>query len=276
MTGERPVVPVLLDTTDLDSRERHRAVLATLPSYYALSDTASGGVAVVSSAGAGWAERVAGHLRAGASAVLIVIGERLNVTGLQAVGQAARSAGAVVAADLEHAADPAWASIAESANLDELSLIDGLATTAGSPRAAAIRLLVTLAVAVRPLPSFELLAESPDHLALGSTGGSAPVTLAAVRGARDDGQRLDLVAKQIRYEISWPGRSRAAPAVAYTHTAAGTVRAPLHYEAPERGIWQRLHAHVAGGRAGLGAEIGLDGLRAALRSASFTSPAGQR
>jgi hypothetical protein len=269
MTGERTGAPVLLDATDPGSCERHRAALATLPAYYTVSDSAAGGAAVVSSAAAGWAERAIKQLKAGASAVLIVIGERLDVAGLDAVEQAARAAGAIVAADLEFAADPAWAALAASASLSELGLIDGLATTSGSTRAAAIRLLVTLAVAFPVLPDFEVLVSATDHLVLGSTGGSAPVTLTALRGRRDGGQRFDLVARAVRYEISWPGRPRAAPTLVDTHTVTGAVRAALTYQAPERGLWQRLHPRLGSG----GADASMSQLRAALGAFSFVTPA---
>jgi hypothetical protein len=268
MTGER-IVPVLLDSADPDSCERHRAALATLPAYYSLSEVAAGAVAVVSSANEDWAKRAIGHLEAGAAALLVSIGEYLDIPGLNAVEKAARSAGALVAADLEYAADPAWTSLAAAVRQDTMGLIDGLAVTAGPVRAAALRLLITVAAAVPVLPSFQLLVAAPGQLVLGSTDGPVPVTVAAVRGADEDGQRLDMVSREVRYEISWPGRPRAAPAVCYTHRLAGTTRAALRYEAPERGMWRWLHAGLADGGPG----PGLGSLRAVLESVPFSSPA---
>jgi hypothetical protein len=264
VTGGAPIVPVMLDGIDAGADERHRAALATLPARYVMAEDAAGGVAVVSGSGEDWVKRAIRHLDAGASAVLLVIGAHLDVAGLDAVGQAARSAGAVAAADLEYAAEPAWTSLAASVSLGEIGLMDGLAVTAGPLGAAAIRLLVTLAAAVRPLPPFEVIAEAPGHLALGSAAASAPVTLTAVRGPDEDGQRLDLVARQVRYEISWPGRPRAGPVLACTHTAAGTARAPLSYQAAERGLWERLHARIVAGHEA--ATDGLDQLRTALEA----------
>jgi hypothetical protein len=268
MTSQHPIIPVRLDAADPGSCERHRAALATLPACYAVSDSSAGGAAVVSSAGNGWAERAIQQLENGALAVLIVIGDHLDMAGLDAVELAARASGATVAADLEFAADPAWAHLVQSADLGQLDLIDGLAITSGSPRAAAIRLLVTLAVALPVLPEMEALVAAPDHLVLGSTSGSAPVTLAVTYSAFDGSQRLDLVAKAVRYEISWPERPRAAPALLYTHSVTGTARAALSYEAPERGLWQRLHADLGHGH---GEGVSLGCLRAALESVPFAA-----
>jgi hypothetical protein len=247
MTGEHGIVPVALDASDPVSCDRYRAALATLPASFRLSATADGGVAVVSGATKDWAERALRQLDNGAAALLLVIGEHLNFGGLDAVEQAARCARAVIAADLEYAADPAWISVAATASQSAFGLIDAWAVTDGPVRPAVIRLLVTVAGAVPVLPRFEVVASAPDHAVLGSAGSEAPVTVAATRGTEEGGQQIHLVAREVRYEVSWPGRPRAAPAVAYTHRAAGTTRAALGYEAPERGVWQRLHASLAEG-----------------------------
>lgn len=259
---ERSRVPVLLDTADPRSSERHRAALATLPAWYALSDTAAGAVAVVSGARPDWARYAIGCLDDGALALLIIIGEHLDLPALDTVERAAQSAGAAVAADLEYAADPAWASLAAVSGVRETGLIDGLATTGGPLRAAAIRLLVTLAV-LGPVPALELVTEGPDHLVLASMTRSLPVTLAVTRDAGPGGQRLDLVSRKIRYEARWPDRPRSAAAEVFTHTAAGTARSTLSFVASERGTWQRLHPGGRQERAGLG----VGQLRAALGAA---------
>jgi hypothetical protein len=265
MTNREPSrVPVLLDTADPGSSERHRAALATLPAWYTLSDTAVGAVAVVSGARPEWARYAIRCLDDGALALLIIIGDHLDLPGLDAIERAAQSAGAAIAADLEYAADPAWASLAGMSGVRETGLIDGLAATGEALRAAAIRLIVTLAV-LGPVPALELVAEGPDHLVLASRARSLPVTLAVTRDTGPGGQRLDLVSQEIRYEARWPDRPRSAAAEVFTHTAVGTARSTLSFEASERGTWQRLHP---GGRHD-GAGLGIGQLRAALEAASF-------
>lgn len=270
MTGSQHPVPVLLDETDPRFCERHRAAVATLPSRYILAETAAGGVAAISGTGADWTERARQQLCDGAAAVLIGIGEHIDEVGLEAIEQAAGQCGAIVVADLEYAADPAWLAFAETAPIAEADLIDGVSVTTGSLRAAIIRLLITLAVAGIQ-PDFEPIVIAGDHWVLGSSGGGAPVTLAATCGADESGQRLDLVASQVRYEIFWPDQPRASPTTLYTHTKAGTERSELTYEAPERGLWQRLHASLTGPGT-RGADSSLAYLRAALGSVSLPTP----
>jgi hypothetical protein len=152
---------VALDTSDLAAAALHRAVLASLPQRFLITQKQSEGadIAVVSGRDPSWIDRVVARVDAGAKGILLAAPTAADPAQIRHL--AIRLAGrAIVAVDARFAADPTWAAARAEIATDArtASLVDSVVTVEDATEDALFGGLVEQLAILRPL------IESFDHL----------------------------------------------------------------------------------------------------------------
>jgi hypothetical protein len=243
---------VALDTSDLAAAALHRAVLASLPQRFLITQKQSEGadIAVVSGRDPSWIDRVVAMVDAGAKGILLAAPTAADPAQIRHL--AIRLAGrAIVAVDARFAADPTWAAaraeIATGART--ASLVDSVVTVEDATEDALFGGLVEQLAVLRPLiESFDHLTcvhHSPRQLAVVGNSGAVAVSLtASAASASGCSLRLDVVSSVRRWQAHFADDALARPTEITVYDGTGARSRPWHYASAHRTTWLQLHAAI--------------------------------
>jgi hypothetical protein len=251
-TKTTTTLTVALDTSDLAAAALHRAVLASLPQRFLITEKQSEGadIAVISGRDPSWIDRVVAAVDAGSKGILLAAPTAVDPAQIRHL--AIRFAGqAIVAVDARFAADPTWAAaraeIATGART--ASLVDSMVTVEDATEDALFGGLVEQLAVLRPLfESFDHLTcvhHSPRQLAVVGNSGAVAVSLtASAPSVSGCSLRLDVVSSVRRWQAHFADDALARPTEITVYDGTGARSRPWLYASAHRTTWLQLHAAI--------------------------------
>jgi hypothetical protein len=241
--------------TDPRTARWHRAALASVPQRLQEGRTA-GGVRFVDGGRSTWATEVASAIKDGACGVLVSQPGRCPRQDIDVAVQIAASSEVPVAVNLRASGNRALLAIAQrlSSEFGELAILDAVQVVAPAEVCGAANLLGALVDQIALLERVattagepKLLYRSDDTYVVRSCVGSCAVNLSAtVAEAGDYGEHVDLVGISRRWSIRFPDLGSARPAEIVEFTRSGAAQHELIFESTERTTWIALHDAVRG------------------------------
>jgi hypothetical protein len=252
-----------------DDNTGQRAVLASVPGRFRITDIEAPDVVVVSGRSPDWPDELARAVTGGAKAVVVarpvlVDPDRVRELARTVAGKAA------VAVDTPYATNRTWAAASEevSADAETASIVDSLVTAdTGGLADALLDQLALVRALFNPSGVVRVLHRSERAYTLTFPTSGPRVTLSgAVSPAGRTGLTLDVVGPARRWQVRFADTAVASPAEVTRHEATGAQCQPLLFESGRRVTWQQLHQALTGdGQVGYSLERLADGLETARR-----------
>jgi hypothetical protein len=236
----------------------HGAVVASLPARFAPAVGDPATVVVVATVTRDWPTRVRAAVDAGAAGILVAGTGPADPVAIREAAAIADGAGVAAVADAGFALDPGWTRALEELRRDAgtAALLDSVVTVAEADAVGVSAEDVLLAAAIGQVAVVRKVLGGLDRLvastgagkyaAHGATGPVIVVLAGVLVSAPADGLRLDLVGRDARWEVRFPGEGLAKPARIARQSADGTAELPPVFESGHRRAWIALHDALGG------------------------------
>lgn len=269
------ILDVTLDARDATVAATQRAILASVPGGFRISDAGPADVSIVDGRDTDWVAAVERVVDVGVRGILLVRPGPADPDRVRGLSRAVAGR-CVVAVDAPYAADPAWVASAGAVAADAAAapIVDSVACVPagdGLPGAlldqlAVVRPLVDLAGELRPVHR-----GAGQYVLVGGRGPRVSLT-GVVSGTGRAGLTLDVVGPACRWQVRFDDTAPARPTTITRYDATGAHTRPPVYAGGRRATWQRLHAAVTGtGEVGYALDQLADDLRLAGRVYPATS-----
>ena len=252
MTDPQPFT-VNLDPGRSTSSFLQRAVLATVPNRFLVTQNGPADVVVVSGDHPHWPDVVAEAVDGGSRGVVIVDPGFVEPGRVATLARAVDGR-AVVGVETTYADDRTWTAVREEvvAAAATASIVDSLVYLPDD-RAddRLVPALISQLAVVRPLvdslESLRLLHRGAREYVLEARTSGPHVSLAGVKSANGSvGLALDVVESSRRWEIRFDQTALGGATMVTSHDATGAHTRPLVHESGRRMTWLRLHRALTG------------------------------
>jgi hypothetical protein len=241
---------VALDATDSAVAALHRAVLASLPQRFLVTEKGVSectDIVVVSGQEPSWMDRVGLAVDAGAKGILLAAPTAADPVQVRTLA----TAGLVVAVDIRFAPDPSWAAAVSDIAVDarSASLIDSVVTVENATESSLFAGLLEQMALVRSLlgsfDHFRCIHRTARQHALVGHSGRAAVSLTAIASQTPGSTlRMDVVSAARRWQADFDDTVLARSTEITLYDGNGALSRPFLYASGRRSTWIQLHAAI--------------------------------